>query len=33
MNKKFIFGLLIGWAISILFSPRNLMDVFKPRTA
>ena len=33
MSRKFIFGLLLGWAIAILFSPRDAMAIFKPRAA
>lgn len=33
MSRKFIFGLLIGWGIAILLSPRDVMGWFKPRAA
>lgn len=33
MTKKFVFGLLVGWALAILVSPRDVLGFFKPRTA
>lgn len=33
MSRKFVFGLLLGWGIAILLSPRDVLGFFKPRAA
>jgi len=33
MSKKVVFAFLAGWAIAILLSPRDVLGMFKPRTA
>lgn len=33
MNKKLIIGLLLGWAVSIFLSPRDVVGFFRPKSA
>lgn len=33
MSRKFVWGLLLGWAIAILFSPRDVLKMFRPSAA
>lgn len=33
MNKKVVFAFLAGWALAILISPRDVVGMFKPRSA
>lgn len=33
MNKKVIIAFVLGWALSLVFSPRSLIAVVKPSKA
>lgn len=33
MGKKLLFGILIGWLISIVIAPQTVLGFFRPRTA
>ncbi len=33
MNKKVIFAFLAGWALAVFISPKDVVGIFRPRSA
>jgi hypothetical protein len=32
MNKKIVFAVLVGWGLSILIGPRDVVGYFRPKS-
>lgn len=33
MNKKIVFAFLAGWALAVFISPRDVVGMFRPKSA